>query len=110
MSSGGDEFVILLAEIDQPHDAAQVAEKLLAAIAMPHLIGGHELKVTLSIGISIYPDDGANVDTVMQNADTAMYHAKENGRNNYQLFKADMKKTGELSDDRQMEVCGILKE
>ena len=52
---GGDEFVILLAEIEQPQDAAHVAEKLLAALAAPHLIGGHELHVTLSIGISIYP-------------------------------------------------------
>jgi diguanylate cyclase (GGDEF)-like protein/PAS domain S-box-containing protein len=87
---GGDEFVILLAEIEQPLDATYVAEKLLAAFAMPHLIEGHELHVSLSIGISIYPDDGNNVDSVMQNADTAMFHAKANGRNKYQFFRADM--------------------
>ncbi len=87
---GGDEFVILLAEIGQPQDAAHVAETLRAALDMPHLIDGHELHISLSIGISLFPDDGADVDTLMQNADTAMYHAKASGRNNYQFFKPDM--------------------
>ncbi|MGE0085797.1 MAG: EAL domain-containing protein [Desulfococcaceae bacterium] len=87
---GGDEFVILLAEIGQPQDAAHVSEILRSRFADPHLIGGHELHITLSIGISIYPDDGITVDTVMQNADTAMYHAKAGGRNSYRFFMADM--------------------
>lgn len=86
----GDEFVILLAEIEQPQDAARVAEKVRAALAVPHLIGGHELPVTLSIGISVYPDDGDNADTLMQSADTAMYKAKVSGRNNYRFFRAEM--------------------
>ncbi|MEF8719011.1 MAG: EAL domain-containing protein [Candidatus Accumulibacter necessarius] len=87
---GGDEFVILLAEIEQPQDAALVAEKLLVALAEPQLIGQHEIHVTLSIGISVYPDDGIDGDTVMENADAAMYHAKASGRNNYQFFTAGM--------------------
>jgi diguanylate cyclase (GGDEF)-like protein/PAS domain S-box-containing protein len=92
---GGDEFVILLAEIAQPRDAANVADKLRAAFAKPQMIGGHQIQVTLSIGISIYPDDSHDVDTVMQNADTAMYHAKESGRNNYQFFRTDMASIGD---------------
>jgi len=87
---GGDEFVILLSEIEQPQDAALVAEKLLVALAEPQRIGEHELHVTLSIGISVYPDDGASVDAVLQNADTAMYHAKAGGRNKYEFFTANM--------------------
>ena len=87
---GGDEFVILLAEIEQTRDAAPIAEKLLAAFNEPCLIAGHELHVSLSIGISIYPDDGMDADAVMKNADTAMYHAKANGRNNYQFFTTEM--------------------
>ncbi|HXE36907.1 MAG TPA: diguanylate cyclase, partial [Azonexus sp.] len=87
---GGDEFVILLAEIERQQDAAQVADKLLAALLTPHHIDGHELHISLSIGISIYPDDGTTADAVMQNADTAMYYAKDKGRNNYQFFTADM--------------------
>ena len=87
---GGDEFVILLDEIGQPQDAAHVAETLRTALDVPHLIGGHELHTSLSVGISIYPDDGTEVDVLMQNADTAMYHAKASGRNNYQFFRDDM--------------------
>ena len=87
---GGDEFVILLTEIEQPLDAALIAEKLLEAFAEAHLVGGQELHITLSIGISVYPDDGVDLDAILQNADTAMYHAKADGRNNFQFFHSDM--------------------
>lgn len=87
---GGDEFVILLVEMEHAQDAAHIAEKILTAFASPQLIGGHELHVTLSIGISVYPDDNINADQLMQNADTAMFHAKAAGRNNYQFFRIQM--------------------
>ncbi|MCG2586114.1 bifunctional diguanylate cyclase/phosphodiesterase [Massilia sp. TS11] len=87
---GGDEFVILLAEDRHAEDAALTADKILAALALPHRIDGHELHASTSIGISIYPDDGQETDTLIKNADTAMYHAKERGRNNYQFFREDM--------------------
>jgi diguanylate cyclase (GGDEF)-like protein/PAS domain S-box-containing protein len=88
---GGDEFVILLTSIEQFNDAAQVAEKVIAAFSTPHRINGHLFPVTLSIGASIYPDDSGDVDTMFKHADTAMYHAKNCGRNNYQFFHSDVK-------------------
>jgi len=87
---GGDEFVILLAQNADEDDAAQTADKILAALALPHQIDNGELHVTTSIGISVYPADGTDADALIKSADIAMYHAKENGRNNYQFFRADM--------------------
>ncbi|HXE36898.1 MAG TPA: EAL domain-containing protein [Azonexus sp.] len=87
---GGDEFVVLLAEVYSAKDAAATAEKLVKAMAEPHLVAGHRLHVTLSIGISLYPDDGKDAETVIRNADTAMYRAKKSGRNNYRMFTPDM--------------------
>jgi diguanylate cyclase (GGDEF)-like protein len=83
---GGDEFVVLLSEIGAAQDAEHAAEKIIKAMAEPHLIGEHRLSVTLSIGISLYPDDGADFEKVLRNADAAMYHAKRGGRNNYKRF------------------------
>nr|WP_321464313.1 EAL domain-containing protein [uncultured Desulfobulbus sp.] len=87
---GGDEFVILVAEDRYVENAAVVADKILLAMAAPHFIAEHELYVTTSIGISAYPEDGNNSETLIKNADTAMYSAKENGRNTYQFFEQKM--------------------
>jgi diguanylate cyclase (GGDEF)-like protein/PAS domain S-box-containing protein len=87
---GGDEFVILLSEIAYPEDAATSAKKILLSLRAPHFIEGHNLHIDGSIGISIYPEDGGDADTLVKNADAAMYHAKENGRANFQFFRADL--------------------
>lgn len=87
---GGDEFAILLAEIVHPEDAAKSARKILFSLSATHLIGGQDLHIDGSIGISIYPADGEDAETLIKNADTAMYHAKELGRNNFQFFRAEM--------------------
>ncbi len=83
---GGDEFNIILADIARPDVVPDIARKLVETVRRPYRIGGHELRVTASIGISIYPDDGADLDTLLRYADMAMYHAKEVGRNVYQFF------------------------
>jgi diguanylate cyclase (GGDEF)-like protein/PAS domain S-box-containing protein len=87
---GGDEFVVVVPDLAQPADAAGVAQKLLESLAQPFRIDSHDLHITPSVGICAYPDDGEDVETLMRNADTAMYHAKEMGRNNYQFFTAGM--------------------
>jgi len=87
---GGDEFVMLLPAVENAQDAALAARRMLAAIAEAHNIDNHDLHVTASIGISVYPEDGLDVATLIQNADTAMYQAKENGRQSYQFFEVAM--------------------
>ena len=87
---GGDEFVVLLPNIEHAEDAALSADKILAALTPPHHIGEHELHIGVSIGISIYPGDGQDTETLLKSADTAMYHAKENGRNTYKFFEQEM--------------------
>jgi diguanylate cyclase (GGDEF)-like protein/PAS domain S-box-containing protein len=87
---GGDEFTILLPEIDRIGDAVQVAERILETLKQPRLLGEQEFRVTASIGVTAYPDDGADVETLLRNADTAMYRAKERGRDNYQLYTRAM--------------------
>jgi len=87
---GGDEFVVLLSEMEQSEDAALTAGRMLKAVAEAHPIDQHDLHVTTSIGVSVYPDDGLDAETLIKNADTAMYQAKENGRQSYQFFKPAM--------------------
>jgi PAS domain S-box/diguanylate cyclase (GGDEF) domain len=89
---GGDEFVILLPEVAHAGDAAAIADVILLALSTPHHIAKHDLHVTASVGIATYPDDGTDAETLMQNADLAMYDAKDSGRDNWQFFKAEMNK------------------
>jgi len=83
---GGDEFVMLLQDLRGSEQAGRIARKLLSAVIQPIEIGGQECRVTASIGISIYPDDAADETSLMTHADIAMYHAKEEGKNNFQFY------------------------
>lgn len=87
---GGDEFVIILAEVGGIDQAAHVAASLLHAVTQVYQLGDYELHVSTSIGVAIFPSDGETIDSLLHNADVAMYHAKEGGRNNFQFFNAHM--------------------
>lgn len=87
---GGDEFIVLLCNLDDPQDAAQVANKILNALEHEVAVEQHEIYIRASIGISIYPDDAQDVDGLLAKADTAMYHAKKLGKNNYQFYSQEM--------------------
>ena len=89
---GGDEFIVLLASLSTAEDAACVSQKILNALALPFEINGQSLHSGASIGIATYPNDGTDVETLLKNSDTAMYSAKEAGRNNYQFFTEEMNK------------------
>ena len=85
---GGDEFIVVLTSLSAAEDAALVAQKILGVLSAPFVINGQDLHSGASIGIAVYPQDGGDVDTLLKNSDTAMYHAKEMGRSNYQFFAA----------------------
>jgi diguanylate cyclase (GGDEF)-like protein/PAS domain S-box-containing protein len=87
---GGDEFVILLPEVTHSADAAISAAKIITELKKIHSIGEHRVCITASIGVSTYPDNGEDADMLIKNADTAMYHAKQSGRDNCQFFRPDM--------------------
>jgi diguanylate cyclase (GGDEF)-like protein len=87
---GGDEFIVLLSEISHTEDAALIADKIRLAVREPYGIAGHLLNLSASIGVSVYPEDGADPESLIQCADTAMFHAKERGRNRTQFFKEEM--------------------
>jgi diguanylate cyclase (GGDEF)-like protein/PAS domain S-box-containing protein len=87
---GGDEFTILLPQVNQVDEATQHAQKILEILAEPFRINDHELHLTTSMGVAFYPDDGENAEILLKNAETAMYRAKEQGRNNFQLYASVM--------------------
>jgi len=87
---GGDEFVVLLSAVERLEDVAVTARKILAAVEEAHSIGANDLHISTSIGISVYPEDGRDAETLIKNADTAMYQAKDKGRLNYQFFTPAM--------------------
>lgn len=85
---GGDEFTLLLPNLTSPEDAAKVAQRIAHALKPVFRLNGHDLHITCSLGIAIYPQDGTDPDTLLKNADVALYRAKEQGRNNYQFYTA----------------------
>ncbi len=90
---GGDEFIILLSEINCANDTEIVAQRFLDTLLQPFRLDSHEVFVTASIGIAIYPNDGEDMDSILKNADIAMYHAKDKGKNNFQFYKHSMNST-----------------
>lgn len=86
---GGDEFTVLLNEIGDVKDATEVAEKIVRAINEPYMIQEQNINIGISVGIALYPDHATDADALIKNADAAMYHAKDNGRNNFQIFSAE---------------------
>ena len=89
---GGDEFVVMIENFTAPKDAIAVAQKVLASLSRPFFVDGQEFLMSASIGISTFPDDGKDAETLLKNADIAMYRAKDQGRNNYQFYSAQMNK------------------
>ncbi|MEK6776410.1 MAG: EAL domain-containing protein [bacterium] len=98
---GGDEFTLLLTEITHFRDAVKVVQRIHDTLSEPFVLSGQEVFVTASIGIAIYPDDGNDIETLLKNADAAMYHAKEHGKNNFQFYRQEMNAT--TLEDLQME-------
>ena len=92
---GGDEFVLLLVRLADPRDAARVAEKLIQAVELPILVEGQELRISASVGIALFPQDARDIKTLMKQADTALYHAKEAGRGRYSYFTGTMSEKAE---------------
>jgi diguanylate cyclase (GGDEF)-like protein/PAS domain S-box-containing protein len=93
---GGDEFTILLTNIRQTEDSLRVVQRIFDTFTDPFTVDGHELYVTLSAGISVYPTDGTDLETLLRQADTAMYHAKSLGRNTFQFYRSSMNDAAQL--------------
>ncbi|MGE5471137.1 MAG: putative bifunctional diguanylate cyclase/phosphodiesterase [Bacteroidota bacterium] len=111
---GGDEFIVVLPDIDGPLVAASIAGKVQRNLADSYLVGEHVLYATPSIGISIFPNDGGDGDVLLRNADAAMYHAKNAGRNNYQFYAAHMNEAAsarlQMENALRQAVSGITPE
>ncbi|HEX4536951.1 MAG TPA: GGDEF domain-containing protein [Candidatus Acidoferrum sp.] len=103
---GGDEFVVLLSQVGHAEDAVFIARKILSSLATGYLIDQKHLQINASIGVSTYPDDGHNAETLIHRADTAMYEAKKLGRNNCQFFRAEMQaRVAEWQSRGQLTLC-----
>ncbi|MAY03249.1 MAG: two-component system response regulator [Gammaproteobacteria bacterium] len=107
---GGDEFMVLLPFVESVEDAQIVAEKVVSAIKKPFVINDHELYVTVSIGISIYPHDGENAEMLIKNSDIAMYHTKEAGKDNFHRYDQNMSEKNDLLLSIENEIRSGLKE
>jgi diguanylate cyclase (GGDEF)-like protein/PAS domain S-box-containing protein len=105
---GGDEFTILLEDVRNPAEISRVAEKLLRSIAEPMEAAGHELHLSTSIGVTVYPQDHDDADALLRNADLAMYHAKQEGRNNVQFYARDMSERTERRVDLLTRLRGAI--
>jgi diguanylate cyclase (GGDEF)-like protein/PAS domain S-box-containing protein len=106
---GGDEFVVLLHDLNSIHDADIVAQKILNVLALKFLINGKELHIGASIGVSLFPDDGMDIWTLLKNSDIAMYHAKKSGRNSYHFFKSEMNKQAKERLSMEIDLRNALK-
>jgi diguanylate cyclase (GGDEF)-like protein/PAS domain S-box-containing protein len=87
---GGDEFTVIIPDLHQVNDIEKIANKILHQLSQPFLLSGHEIFVSGSVGITVFPDDGDELETLLRNADTAMYRAKEAGRNDFRFFTKEM--------------------
>jgi diguanylate cyclase (GGDEF)-like protein len=105
---GGDEFTLLLTGITNALDADRITRRVLEALRAPFVVGEHQLFVTASIGTAIYPFDGEDIETLLKNADTAMYHAKEQGRNNCKFFSGSMNEESERKLDLEERLRGAI--
>jgi diguanylate cyclase (GGDEF)-like protein/PAS domain S-box-containing protein len=104
---GGDEFVVLLSEVARAEDAALSADKILAALRAPHRIEHRDLRITVSVGIGVYPDDGTDAETLLKHADRALLHAKSHGRNRRQFFEASMTKNVRAAERRVQSTIAV---
>jgi diguanylate cyclase (GGDEF)-like protein/PAS domain S-box-containing protein len=105
---GGDEFALVLARMAKAEDAAMVADRVISRLAASFQVDGQEIYVSASLGVSIYPNDGTNADTLLKNADMAMYRAKESGRNTYRFYLPEMNARAAERAEIETELRGAL--